>query len=83
MYGTKLKADLIIFLGDSGSGFFVRNENSYQIYGIVSAATVEECAENLYVVFTSVPKFMDWIDDITDGNRCKRNVKCRIESSDR
>lgn len=47
--------------GDSGSGFYT-NSNGWTINGIVSSAISEECVENQFVLFTNVPKFIDWIE---------------------
>jgi secreted trypsin-like serine protease len=47
--------------GDSGSGFYFNTGRSWTINGIVSSAISEECVENQFVLFTNVPKFVDWI----------------------
>jgi hypothetical protein len=46
--------------GDSGGGFYVKNDDTYTVNGIVSAGSFD-CDASQYVVFTSVPKFVDWI----------------------
>ncbi|KAG5667429.1 hypothetical protein PVAND_015409 [Polypedilum vanderplanki] len=52
--------------GDSGGGFYVKSTNKYTIFGIVSAAPFVDCVENVYVIFTNVPKFIVWIKNIMD-----------------
>lgn len=49
------------FLGDSGSGFYIDEKSMWRIVGIVSSATVQECGNNDFVLFTNVVKFTDWI----------------------
>jgi secreted trypsin-like serine protease len=46
--------------GDSGGGFYVKNSDTYTVNGIVSSGSFN-CDEGKYVVFTSVPLFVDWI----------------------
>jgi secreted trypsin-like serine protease len=46
--------------GDTGGGFYTRNIETYTINGIISAGS-PDCDEDKYVVFTNVPKFVDWI----------------------
>lgn len=66
--------------GDSGSGWYVNVNNIYQIIGIVSSAPSADCEGNKYVVFTSVPKFIEWIEQYVDKNgpNCRRHVTCSI-----
>jgi hypothetical protein len=52
---------LIRLLGDSGSGFYIDVKSSYKVLGLVSAATVQECGSNDFVLFTNVVKFTNWI----------------------
>lgn len=59
---------LIEILGDSGSGFYIDVRSSWKILGIVSSATVQECGSNDFVLFTSVPKFTDWIQSEISAN---------------
>ncbi|CAH1715072.1 unnamed protein product [Chironomus riparius] len=47
--------------GDSGSGYYVNNGKSFQITGIVSAAVIQECGTNDFVLFTDVAKFSNWV----------------------
>jgi secreted trypsin-like serine protease len=46
--------------GDSGSGFYVQHRDTYTVNGLVSAGAFN-CSASQYVVFTNVPKFVDWI----------------------
>jgi secreted trypsin-like serine protease len=47
--------------GDSGSGFYVKSGSStYTVTGIVSNGS-PDCDDDQFAVFTSVPKFVDWI----------------------
>jgi secreted trypsin-like serine protease len=46
--------------GDSGGGFYVQNDNSYTVSGIVSAG-FPNCSASPYAMFTNVPKFVEWI----------------------
>ena len=43
---------LINISGDSGSGYYVNNGKSFQIAGVVSAAVIQECGTNDFVLFT-------------------------------
>lgn len=67
--------------GDSGSGFFVRSGNAFQIFGVVSSAIRDDCATNHFVIFASVPKFMEWIDQYIESKdtSCKTRVTCKFE----
>lgn len=61
---TSLIPLTILFIhisGDSGSGYFVKNGNSFQIAGLVSAAVIQECGTNDFVLFTDVAKYSDWV----------------------
>jgi len=49
------------FSGDSGAGYFVNNDKTFQIAGLVSAALIQECGTNDFVLFTDVAKFADWV----------------------
>lgn len=58
-----------ICAGDTGNGFFVRNQdNQYYLYGIASIAPIE-FAQGKYCrvkdagVFVQIPKFVDWITE--------------------
>jgi secreted trypsin-like serine protease len=46
--------------GDSGGGFYVKNNNAYTVNGIVSSGSFN-CFDREFVVFTNVPKFVEWI----------------------
>lgn len=56
--------------GDSGGGFYVFDNNRWQIYGIVSAAIEDNsghCDVTKRTVFTNVMSFVDWVQEkITD-----------------
>jgi secreted trypsin-like serine protease len=67
--------------GDSGSGWYVNVNNAYHIIGIVSSAARAECETNKYVIFTSVPMFLEWIEEYVDKrtSTCRRRVTCTIE----
>jgi secreted trypsin-like serine protease len=53
--------------GDSGSGLFIRQGNSFYLKGIVSAAIIDPetnkaaCNDKFPCVFTNVPDFQNWI----------------------
>jgi secreted trypsin-like serine protease len=67
--------------GDSGGGFYVQNDNSYTVSGIVSAGS-PNCNASQYAVFTNVPKFVDWIRQEMakeDGNEEQGNVTLDCE----
>ncbi|KAG5683360.1 hypothetical protein PVAND_012646 [Polypedilum vanderplanki] len=55
--------DAIPCLGDSGGGFYVKNNKSgkYETKGIVSQAQHNGCDPKVYVAFVDVTKFIDWI----------------------
>jgi secreted trypsin-like serine protease len=60
--------------GDSGGGFYTRNAEVYTINGIVSAGAYD-CDQGQYVVFTNVPRFIEWVrnemttdDAVDEGN---------------
>lgn len=59
--------------GDSGTGFVIESHyGAYKIIGIASAAIFsleENCKPDSYAVFTSVPKFVDWI--LTETGRAE------------
>lgn len=83
--------------GDSGGGFFTKNGNSkWSIAGIVSAALIQECGQNDFVLFTNVAKFTPWIEmevnqnefdsafnalDEEDINSRVQNVDCKYQMS--
>lgn len=48
------------FIGDSGSGFYINTRSKWEVLGVVSSATVQECGSNDFVLFTNVVKFTDW-----------------------
>lgn len=67
--------------GDSGSGFYLNSNQGWMINGIVSSAISEECVENQFVLFTSVPRFVGWIKEMmTETNNDDgwelRSLKC-------
>lgn len=47
--------------GDSGGGFFTQISSKWTLAGIVSAALIQECGQNDYVLFTNIAKFTPWI----------------------
>jgi hypothetical protein len=56
-------------IGDSGGGFYVLENNSWDIYGLVSAAILDEddkCHVEKPTAFTMVPKFVDWINKVME-----------------
>lgn len=44
----------------------VKVGNQWTVLGLVSVAAKKECIENNLVLFTQVPIFMKWINDIID-----------------
>jgi secreted trypsin-like serine protease len=46
--------------GDSGGGFYVKSSGKYTVNGIVSAGSFD-CDNEPFAVFTSVPKFIEWV----------------------
>lgn len=66
----KLRQNSIEFfhdLGDSGGGFFTQVGSKWTLAGVVSAALIQECGQNDFVLFTNVAKFTPWI--ITEVNK--------------
>lgn len=76
-------------VGDSGSGFYVKDGNKYSVIGIVSSAVGSECEKNKYVLFTNVPKFIPWIKQELESIRniedesdwISKPLKCSFEDS--
>jgi secreted trypsin-like serine protease len=62
--------------GDSGGGFYVQKGNRFEINGIVSAAPDDDCGANVFVLFTNVPEFVEWIKEIIGEIRCKKEANC-------
>jgi hypothetical protein len=51
--------------GDSGGGFFVLNEEKYEVYGVVSQAlNSKKCRATDYSVYVDVPKYIQWINEV-------------------
>lgn len=52
-------------LGDSGGGFYLKQEAKWSVRGIVSDALVDEehgCDINKFSLYTNVARFIDWIE---------------------
>jgi secreted trypsin-like serine protease len=54
--------------GDSGGGFYVQNDNTYTVNGVVSAGS-PNCSASPFAVFTNVPNFVDWIKQEMDQEK--------------
>ena len=57
-----------MYPGDSGGGFHVKIGQSYYVVGIISSAVSRECRENEFVLFTNIPKFINWIKIFINSN---------------
>jgi hypothetical protein len=68
--------------GDSGGGFYVQNGNKFEINGIVSAAASPDCNSEVYVAFTSIPDFVEWIREHIGAVGCKKDGSCIISVFD-
>lgn len=57
-----------VCLGDSGNGFFVKDDGLYFFRGIVSASRTTEtsCDVTKYAVYTNVQKFKDWLSTFVE-----------------
>lgn len=55
-----------VCVGDSGGGLYVQHNGLYYVRGIISASIRElfGCNPNTYSLFTDVPKFNDWINNV-------------------
>lgn len=55
--------------GDSGGGLFINVNDVFYLHGIVSSSLIKDdnCDVSKKAVYTSVPKFRDWIEEITQG----------------
>lgn len=52
--------------GDSGGGFYVNDNNRWQIYGIVSASLADnssQCEVTKKTIFTNVMSFVGWVKE--------------------
>lgn len=71
-----------VCIGDSGSGFFVKNEDSHYLRGIVSSSLVGPmgCDVTKYAVYTNVLKFTNWIAlTMRDGVQPNETVESQGE----
>lgn len=55
--------------GDSGGGLFINVNDVFYLHGIVSSSLIKDdnCDVSKKAVYTSVPKFRDWIEETTQG----------------
>jgi secreted trypsin-like serine protease len=64
----------------------VKKDDSYTVNGIVSAGS-PDCKEGQYVIFTNVPKFVDWIkqemakDDEDEEQGDGATLVCKFQES--
>lgn len=56
--------------GDSGGGLFLLHQNRWYLKGIVSSSFISNgrCDVSQDAVFTNVPKYLTWINQIMTGN---------------
>jgi hypothetical protein len=62
--------------GDSGSGLFVKNGNSYNLKGIVSASLTSngQCDVTNFALYSNVDKFIDWVQNPTEDLASKQST---------
>lgn len=74
---------MIKLIGDSGGGYFILDaKSSWTIAGIVSAALVQECGKNDFVLFTNVAKFTDWIETEVKNTYSQNNFESAFDAFD-
>jgi len=60
-----------VCLGDSGSGLYVKNGETYYLRGLVSASLItlkRTCDVNNYAIYTKISDYYNWITGGTDLN---------------
>lgn len=67
--GRETSADGSPDRGDSGGGFFVKRDNSWIQYGIVSSAVTDNTNGKVYgfTLYTNIVLYMDWINEVVEG----------------
>lgn len=53
--------------GDSGSGFYVKNNGKFHLRGIVSSSTRKECEDTNYALYSDVPDYMEFISQVRNS----------------
>lgn len=54
--------------GDSGGGFYLRNNAAWMVQGIVSSTILDKdgCDVNVFSIYTNVAQFVEWIEEVVD-----------------
>jgi secreted trypsin-like serine protease len=81
-----------VCFGDSGSGLFIKQGNNLYLKGIVSSSLFKvlldqqfSCDVNTFAIFTNVPDYKEWIENILGKEKKqltvfgKRNADCKTD----
>jgi secreted trypsin-like serine protease len=58
------------------------SDSSWTLVGIVSAALIQECGRNDFVLFTNVAKFSDWIEEEVNKTYSNNNFHLAFDAFD-